>query len=263
MNIDDALFLVIIFGFPALFFSHLVVHISMEEHLIGKIFRRGKGIPDKEFKSLGCLRGYLQLFLTARVLIDSRINDAQRLIFIEEVYQEKATCLQGDQLEHDRRKNDIVSKAVLSNRIFTPKYSKRLTPEMLYLIIKELPPYKLNNLSVAWVTEDKYASGSSDIENIKLFLTNPRITKEAFKETFDKLLLHMDNALQLIKGRELSNESVNLITTILNTPRFSPEEVSLLCYSNMDWLRQIVIKNPKCSAEGKVVAALMTSSIKD
>lgn len=262
MKILDTLYLTFIIGTPSLFLSYVIASVFMGEHLIDKTFRRGKGIPAKEFKDLGCLRGSDTIFLATSLLKDPRLNDAQRLIFIEEVYQENPICPQGDQLEHDRRKNEVITKAAITNKVLNPIYSKRLTPEMLVLIIKELPPYKTSTLFLASITEDKYTSGSSGIENIKLFLTNPKVTKEAFKEAFNKLLLSIDDAIQLSKGLELSKGFVDLISIILNTPKFSPEEVSLLCYSNMGWLRQIVVKNPKCSTEAKIVAILMNSSIK-
>lgn len=238
-----------------------LMFISQKEHIFAKIFRRGKGIPESELKAKGCLRNPPEVFLVSRLLRDPRLNESQKLQIIEDVYQENLICPFGDQEIHDSRKNEFITKEVISPGILG-KSAKKLTPEMLFLIIKELPPYKESALFSTSIISNDY-NRHREAKSIELFLTNSRIGKEAFGETFDKLILFIDTTLKSYNNKfELSKDFCNSILSILNKSIITNEEVSALAYSNMGWLRKIVILSPKCSQAGKVVASLMNGSVR-
>lgn len=261
--------LLIVFILPLIigaFFGWLIPRVVIQIvwiknfHPIGKIFRRGKGVPEKEILKRGCLRKSSKLVFIKDLFFDPRLNNLQREQILSDVFSNIARCPFGEQTLHDPKIVLTADYSYAANQLLKGRFRK-LNPSTIETMMYGLAPYKSNMLNSSTITENEYSKDSQELKLFKRVFSDKGIRQEFFKKTFEQLIIEIDNSLKSnYFDHEISDAFRDLIQSCLSNPKFTNEDILSFCYSDKKFLRKALLNNPRCPEEGKVIISLMNGS---
>lgn len=253
-------FIIIIFTLGPTLGILTIILFENVPHPIGKIFRRGKGVPQKELMKMGCLRSNFNDFKLDSLILDPRLSEAQKVDMVREIYADDAICKFTENGVHSKIVTDS-TRDILTPFMMEPKTLKRLTSEMLGLVANGTP-FSSDDILLEWAVLDDSKPSSRILRSIYLLLNNPRLSLEDFNRTFYKIASTVDEMISNSRDKkEPTREFQKVIMRTLANKHFSDADIASLCYTKSLWLSKVILQSPRCPKEGKVVINLMKGSL--
>lgn len=250
-------------------------------HILGKVFRRGKGVPQREYlRSLGecpnkmigegagsSLTRFEGVFT---LLQDSRLSHSQLELIIRDLYDDNAICAYTGHRHKDEQFKliDILGGLdAISNRLlYYPQVTRRMSPELLDFFITSIAP---------WVCNIAYCSSNDEdfgmninlfrltgclIDGMTRFLLDDKISQTTRHSAFWQFVVeeHRSDLAPLPRPLLHNLYLKTLLKKVLPSLSYiTYDDVYRLAQSNSAQMRDIAKASPLLQEEDKVMIILL------
>lgn len=249
--------LIPLFLFGAIFFSV-------------KAYQRNRGIPARQFNQEYCLNNPdgLSFSRIRRLFSNPRLSQAQMKAIIDDCFADLETCPMGDQVTHATHKygNNIFRQGIIRGIFILG--GNNITREMIETMLSapqaQVKWYFYHLVNVKQESHNWLAPFGFDESYVETLFLSKKLSARVYWENFIDLAQAFDASQyrdDILSLKKTGYRECQLFETILGSYLVTEEDITRLCYSKYDWLKEIALKHPLSISSNGVIIALSKGNL--